>query len=207
MDLDHLFFDKNKPLRQSRKNLPHWDQDSKLQMITFHLADSLPKKVLEEIKKRRKELAQNKFNTEETKIRRYHLNNYVDKMADAGYGECIFRNKEICDIMENSILYFDEVRYNIHAYVIMPNHVHILLEIYEGESVEKIYDSIKRHVTTNINKYLGTKKKRLPKEPYDRLVRNEEHYLAAITYIYKNMESGGTRMINFTRYGKGKIDQ
>ncbi len=128
-------------------------------------------------------------------------------MADAGYGECIFRNKEICDIMENSILYFDEVRYNIHAYVIMPNHVHILLEIYEGESVEKIYDSIKRHVTTNINKYLGTKKKRLPKEPYDRLVRNEEHYLAAITYIYKNMESGGTRMINFTRYGKGKIDQ
>ena len=37
---------------RQRGRLPHWEKDCGLYFITFHLADSLPKQVLEKMKER-----------------------------------------------------------------------------------------------------------------------------------------------------------
>ena len=88
------------------------------QHVTFHLADSLPQTVLLRFEAELKTLPTEKRDVERRKR--------VDAWIDAGHGSCALRKPDIADMVQGSLLTFDSQRYRLLAWVVMPNHVHVL---------------------------------------------------------------------------------
>lgn len=99
----------------SRGYLPHFDHPGLIQMITYRLADALPAAVLLRLK------AEAKDDSE----KRRRLEAYLD----AGHGSCSLRDPKIARIVEDAFLHFDGQWYKLLEWVVMPNHVHVLVEI------------------------------------------------------------------------------
>ena len=120
----------------------------------------------------------------------------IEKLLDQGYGSCILKHKKCADIVEKNWLHFNKKRYQLISYVIMPNHVHILLKVYDDYEIGNIVKSWKSYSGRLINEYKNTMgfniDKRLWQRGYwDRYIRDEKHFLRAIEYIKKNFDNGG----------------
>ena len=172
-----------------KDNLPHADQKGKYQYVTFRLADSLPSSKCKELKAITEdflELNPKPWN-HETLIRYWQsIGHLENKLLDNGYGECLLRRPEVREIVSSAIKHFDGERYDIIAYVIMPNHVHLLIQCKESYSISQIISSIKRFSANQVNKLLNRKGPFWMKRYFDRLPRNEEDFTHYIKYIKAN---------------------
>ena len=99
-----------------RRVLPHLDAPETTQAITFRLADALPRTVA---------LARKDEQDATYRAR-------IAEALDAGQGECLLRDPAIASIVEGVLLHADGSRYELFAWVIMPNHVHVLVRQPEG---------------------------------------------------------------------------
>jgi len=75
--------------------------------------------------------------------------------------------------------------------VIMPNHVHLLIQTEKEESLNSILQSLKGFSGLAINKLLNRKGKFWEEESYDRVVRDEKHFDICMKYIIKNPVKAG----------------
>jgi hypothetical protein len=105
----------------SRGYLPHFDGRAMPQFITFHLADSIPLKV---IQRWREEL--NSLKHEQQRIL---MQRRIERYLDQGYGEALLRVPQVATMVQDSLLNFDGSRYRLFAWVVMPNHVHSLMNV------------------------------------------------------------------------------
>jgi putative transposase len=161
-----------------RRFLPHRDDDiSLLQLITYRLADSLPQHLLAQLKAKLEALPPEEQEAESRKLIEYWL--------DAGYGACCLRNPQAAEIIVNNWKYFDGERYDLIAWVVMPNHVHVLVRVYEGHSLGKIVQSWKSYTGKRIlaldRARAGARgsqggKALWMREFWDRYIRDEEHW-------------------------------
>jgi putative DNA methylase len=165
----------------SRGYLPHFDGGEVVQFITFRLADSLPKKVLG---KWQKELELDLISEIE-----YHRK--IDKYLDKSYGECYLKDSRIAEMIEETLFFFDGKKYKLIAYVLMPNHIHILIKPLKNHSLASIMHSIKSYTSHEANKILGRKGKFWSKEYFDRFMRNYEHFTKTVDYIHNNPVKAG----------------
>lgn len=197
MDISHNaipnpYLDKDQPIDiHDSRDLPHWNQKSKFQFVTFRLADSLPQSKIEELKliKDRFEQANPKPWTEQTLQQYYKLIGPIeDKLLDNGLGSCILKMKNARDILSSSIMYFDNVKYEVIAFVIMPNHVHLLLRLLDNHTISECMHSIKSYSAKMINRLLNGTGSIWMKEYFDRMIRGEDHLRHCINYIIKNPE-------------------
>ena len=67
------------------------------------------------------------------------------RLMDRGYGSCLLRYPEYRKILIDTIAFNDHVNYEVDSYVIMPNHVHMLIMPLEDNKIEDILHSIKRY--------------------------------------------------------------
>jgi REP element-mobilizing transposase RayT len=163
----------------SRGYLPHYDIPGAIQLLTFRLADSLPQaKVLE-------------LSDPKLKLSDLQKRNRLDAYLDAGWGKCLLRDARIATIAQNTLLHFDRERYNLLAWVIMPNHVHALAEFSRGHEVAKVLHSWKSFIAHETNRLLARSGPLFQREYHDRMVRNEDHLRAAIEYIEYNPVKAG----------------
>jgi putative transposase len=110
----------------SRGYLPHFDSQDVVQFVTFRLADSLPKEAVLKLR-----------GTARPESLR-------DELLDQGLGACWLRSDRIARIVEDAFLVFDGERYRLHAWTIMPNHVHVLLTVLPATPLGTIVSSWKR---------------------------------------------------------------
>jgi len=109
----------------SRGYLPHYDAgDRRTQFITCRLFDSLPQELLHKIKEEIRIRKPEKIERETVVL--------AEKYLDQGHGECFLRRRDVAEIVRDSIKKFDLERYRLFAWVIMPNHVHLLLRPLSG---------------------------------------------------------------------------
>jgi putative transposase len=80
-------------------------------------------------------------------------------------------------------------QYALHAFVIMPNHVHVLLT--PAIPLPKITGSIKSVTGRNANEMLDRKGPFWQNESYDHLVRSAEEYERVRRYIEYNPVAAG----------------
>jgi REP element-mobilizing transposase RayT len=158
----------------SRGYLPHFDHPALLQAITFHLADSLPTEVLFRLKER----------AQLQKDPDLELRQQIQKYLDAGHGSCVFKDARLARMVEYALFHFDGERYRLLAWVIMPNHIHVLIETISGYPLHKVVHSWKSFTAQKANKHLKQKGEFWQREYFDRFVRNEEHFNAVVRYIH-----------------------
>lgn len=165
-----------------RGYIPHFDGGEIPQFFTFRLFDSLPQTVLD---KWRTETA---GKGEEGKILfRKNVENYLDK----GYGECFLKSEEIASVVENSLLFMHLQKYDLKAWVIMPNHIHFLAIPLKDVELREIAHSIKSYTAHEANKLLNRKGQFWQHEPFDRYIRNQKHFSNVIDYIENNPVKAG----------------
>jgi hypothetical protein len=123
-----IFFSEDIDIHQ--RNLPHWTQKNATYFVTFRLADSIPQTKLRQLSDEREEwLKRHKQPLTNSQKAEYHrfFSQKVDDWLDAGMGECHLKNPQVAEIVATALPYFHGDRYNLGDYVIMPNHVHVLV--------------------------------------------------------------------------------
>ena len=168
------------PHWHSRGYLPHLDQLGLIQTITFRLHDALPQSQLKEWQ-RELELSQPLPEERERLLYRR-----IEKHLDAGYGACWLRSLQVGKIVEDAMLFFDDVRYHLLSWCVMPNHVHVLLEAKPGWEIGQLVHSWKSFSAQRCNKLLGRKGHFWQREYHDRYIRDAAHLQNAIRYITEN---------------------
>lgn len=102
-----------------RGYLPHCDFPGLVQFVTFRLADSMPAS-------RRGEW-EHFLKIEELREKRTKLEEYLDR----GVGECHLRDPRVAKLCEDTLLFFHNDRYELLAWCVMPNHVHVLVQVWD----------------------------------------------------------------------------
>lgn len=169
----------------SRGYLPHFDRSTLCQFVMFRLADSLPDSVLLRMERELRTLPKERFGVE----RRKRIEAYLDQ----GHGEAFLATEPIGTLLENALLFFDGQRYTLHAWVVMPNHVHVLFTPADGYDLAGIIMSWKSYTANEINKIRGTRGTVWQREYFDRFIRSEEHYWRAANYAEQNPVKAGLR--------------
>ena len=73
----------------------------------------------------------------------------------------------------------------------MPNHVHILIEVFNGFSLSEIIHSWKSFSANQINKLLNRTGQVWMMEYFDRYIRDYEHFDKVVNYIHNNPVKAG----------------
>jgi putative transposase len=189
----------------SRGYLPHFDSSHVIQHITYRLADSLPRAVLDQM---RAEVGRTALETEQGKN---DLRQRIEAYLDAGYGSCVLQAPEVARVVIDTWRHFDGERYRLLAWVVMPNHCHVLIEPFAGVPLGKIVLSWKNYTARFINQYkarggqdaeaevcrTGVRRSQVrgaqvwQRDYWDRYIRDERHLAAAIEYIVMNPVKAG----------------
>ena len=134
------------PRRYSRGYLPHIDGTELVQFVTFRLCDSIPASVVENW--------QRELETEDERVRERLLRERSERYLDMGYGKCWLRKPEAAKILQDTLLFHADKKYELYAWVIMPNHGHVLCKPINGFSLPEIQHSIKSYSANKINQLL-----------------------------------------------------
>jgi type I restriction enzyme R subunit/putative DNA methylase len=178
-----------------RGYLPHCDFPGLVQFVTFRLADSMPAT-------RRSEW-EHLLAIEDLREKRTKLEAYLDR----GVGECWLRQPDIAKFCEEALRFFHNERYELLAWCVMPNHVHVLVHVWETP-LDKMVQSWKRFVATRALQLLRSERRtpiRLDdvgdrdtpnrssalqsfwqREYWDTFMRDEEQEKTAIRYVESN---------------------
>jgi putative transposase len=87
--------------------------------------------------------------TPQEKIKYYQI---IEKYLDKGYGSCLLKDSRNAQIVLDTWKFFNGERYDLIAYVVMPNHVHLLIKTYEGWPLAKLVHSWKSYTAKEILK-------------------------------------------------------
>ena len=177
---------------RDRGRLPHWEKDSATYFITFRLADSLPQSVLDRIESERQSImataAQLRRALSSDERRRIqHLSTpVIERFLDSGAGACHLQNFAIAEEVANALRYFDEKRYRLFAWCIMPNHVHVVARLFPGNTLAAVLHSWKSFSAKHANRILRSHGVFWQREYYDHLIRDDEEYERAVHYVSEN---------------------
>ncbi len=194
-------------VKKDSGSLPHWRQEGATYAVTFRLADSLPQEVLVAYQKERERISLKKQqavsdgNTELVQQFESELRNawhsHMESALDAGHGACLMNDPDIASVVRDAVLHFDGKKYDIMAWCVMPNHVHLLIRPGEQESLSKILQGIKSASAKEINRRMGTSRTLWQKESYDHIVRDGDDFWNQKDYIVKNPAKAGLQQWEF----------
>lgn len=129
------------------------------------------------------------IDAETLKIWQWEKYNRIEKYLDKGHGSCLLSDAVCRKIVADALLHFDGERCCVHSFVIMPNHVHVLIEPYGEWMLQDIVKSIKHYSALQINRLMRSNGKVWQKESFDRIVRDEQHYMNLLKYIHNNPQN------------------
>jgi len=99
----------------------------------------------------------------------------------------LFRVPQVAEILVQRILACrDKGAYQLHEFVVMPNHFHILLTPGETTSLEKVVQLIKGGSSHEIQQQTRNKMEIWQVGFHDWTIRDGEDYLAKVRYIHMN---------------------
>lgn len=200
-------FHERKPVRIYFTNLPHWRQDGCTYFVTYRLADSIPLRVLEQWEHKKLHwLREHSIDTDDWTdgFRRLdfagqraflkHFNRQLNTYLDEGHGSCLLRDPRCQKVIVDGWQHFHGQHYDLGALVIMPNHVHLLVQPLPGYDLEDILKSRKSYSAHEINGMLQRTGSVWQRHSYDHIVRHETELAAFQRYIAENPIKAGLRL-------------
>lgn len=210
------FFDRKQEVSVKTKQLPHWAQAGTLTFLTWRTADSLPRMLHDEITWQRAELLRNmglrpqgdwkaaveKLPAAERGRVHWAMFQIWDECLGRGAGACVLRRPELSVIVKESLRHFDEDRYFLTDFVIMPNQVHLLVAFPDEKALLAQCESWKRYTAREINKRLEREGEFWQIDQFDHLVRSEEQFEHYRRYIEANGRKAGLKEGEFRWFSK-----
>ncbi len=177
----------------NRGYLPHKKVAGSNYFVTFRLADSLPRSALERLEAEIESLIHafpaDMFAAEKERQANLKRQREIEKLLDHGTGECWLKRPDIAGMVASAITHFDGTRYNLRAWVVMPNHVHALLSPAAGHMLGSIIKSWKQFTSMRARRVLkitGKGDHFWQPESYDHYVRDAGDYDRIVHYIHWN---------------------
>jgi REP element-mobilizing transposase RayT len=196
-------------VRIYRRNLPHWRQEGATYFVTFRLGDSVPRKVLEQWEYEKQHWlharglpvidgdwqsqVQNLTESDQEQFHR-HFNRLFHAALDQGHGACYLKDERCFATVREKLLENDGESYHLGDFVVMPNHVHVLLVPSPGRELEWILKAIKGAASRQCNQHLGRSGPFWQPDSYDHIVRTLEQLVHFRQYIKDNPRKAGIEL-------------
>jgi len=176
--------------------LPHWTMEHSIYHVCFRLLDSLPQEIIrkweferidiiESAKKKKRPLSK-----EEEDRLRFLQSKKVDKYLDAGKGDCYLKIDKIAELLAAVLMFYNDKRYKMYAWCIMPNHVHAIVRVFK-DNLFKIIHSWKSYSASEANKILGRKGGFWHSDTYNHIIRSDKEFGFQMNYVWLNPEKAG----------------
>jgi type I restriction enzyme R subunit len=200
---------------------PHWSQAGAIVFATFRTNDSIPKDVLERWDREKKDwvlraVVKQSANEREVAgldFSQFHWSQLLlslpenerskfnanfdhcrETKLDECLGACLLKNAELSEIVASSLMSFDRERYCMGDFVVMPNHVHMLVAFSSPETMKAQFASWLQYTARRINEITNSSGHFWQQEPFDHLVRSVDQYEYLRKYIEENPKKAGLRL-------------
>ena len=203
------------------RNRPHIHPPDSTLFVTFRLAGSIPKAVVQkyrsEMELRNRELRQietrsSKDRDDERTIefhRKWFLR--LDEILDkAKAGPMWLSEPAVRQIVYNKLVADDPAKYRLDAFSLMSNHAHVVFKpnlsefdlkekmtpagpkfVSDHDTLAQIMQSLKGVTARECNLFLGRSGAFWEKESFDHVVRDEDGFARAVRYTLKNPVKAG----------------
>jgi len=144
MSLDFQGFDNQSAFDQDKRQLPHRSQPGCCYFLTWRLEDSVPQDVMAQWLTEREEFYARNPHPWSARVQANYNEQFprrLERWADAGRGSCVLADPDIRAFLTNALHHFDNIRYDLDSYVVMPNHVHVLVRPYTEHDVDLLADA------------------------------------------------------------------
>jgi putative transposase len=176
------YLDPFQEIRKHGQELPHWQQGDAMQFVTFRLADSLPTAKLRLWREQRDtwlEVHPKPWTPAEEREHQKRFIGHLEELLDQGAGSCLLKESGNRTCLEDALMAQQGRKVEHHAWVIMPNHVHLiftplapmekLIQAWKGVSARKMGHG------------------RIWQKNYrDTMIRDGEHFANAVRYVRRN---------------------
>lgn len=183
------YFDPTGPIAVLEGNLPHWRQEGSTYFVTFRTADSLPQEKLRIWQAERDHWLQQHpepLSPAEKKEYRQLFPERIQQWLDAGSGACQLARPDVRQVVVDALNHFDGDRYRLHTWVVMPNHVHVVVTPLGKHELSDILHSWKSFTSKVINKLIAKTGVFWQAESFDHIVRSSELMEKIEAYILAN---------------------
>jgi len=175
-----------------RGKLPHLKKEGAVYFVTFRLADALPASEVRRLKHERQVVLEKARAAkspltwhEEEQLLAWYCEK-VEALLDAGHGACWLRQPEMADLVADSLQFFAGQRYELRAWVVMPNHVHAVVWPMPGHTLSDILHSWKSFTSKAVNKLMGQTGIFWQKESFNHWIRDDAEQARMVTYVENN---------------------
>jgi REP element-mobilizing transposase RayT len=151
----------------------HRDEPGLTQFVTFRVTNSFPMTLRSEW--------EHLWIIGDNRKRHAELEAYLDK----GFGECHLKQPQIARVVEDGLKMFHGERYELHAWCIMANHVHVLFKT-KTVPMSRIVESWKKHTASRANRLLKRRGAFWAEDYFDIYMRDAEHERKTVRYIENN---------------------
>jgi REP element-mobilizing transposase RayT len=109
----------------------------------------------------------------------------MEDYLDRCHGSCLLRQPDVAKLVDDAIRFYHGDCYELLAWVVMPNHVHVLFKT-DAIPLSKIISTLKRYTAREINKRLKRRGQLWAEDYWDTYMRDTQHELRTRTYIENN---------------------
>jgi putative transposase len=201
-------FDERNAVRIYQRSLPHWRQEGATYFVTFRLGDSVPLGVFQQweyekqvwlaargIRPNQGDGSRQRQFEQLSKVEQHrfhkHFNRRFHVALDEGRGACHLNVPACLAAVRDSLFANDGSTYDLGDFVVMPNHVHLLLVPSSGSNLERLLKAIKGAAAWRCNQLLGRSGRFWQPDSYDHIVRSMEQLTQYQQYIAENPRKAG----------------
>ena len=177
---------------RTRGYLPHLESSHGIYFVTFRLEDSLPVELLirwkQELDYERRRSPESCASLKDLD-REYRSK--VEAFLDTCAGKCWMRDPAIARLVSGALRHFNNERYFLHAWTIMPNHVHVLFAPLDSFPLSEILHTWKSFTAKQANRLLKRTGAFWQREYFDKLMKSERQFEFTVRYILNNPVKAG----------------
>lgn len=169
---------------QKYKHLSHYSQINAVQFVSFRTHDSLDAFLNKLLYSSNLEISE----------QQWQIDQYLDQSLKGAYFYT-----DMIGVFSDYIKELEPEFYDLIAFSIMPNHLHILFT--QKQDLDVIMQKLKGGSSRLLNQALGKKGRFWAKDYYDKAIRDERHFYNTYRYIKNNAIKAGLQDANRRFYG------
>jgi REP element-mobilizing transposase RayT len=183
-------------LQKRRRVLPHWTPPGGTYFVAFRLQDSLPGFLATDILSEQRNIyctaqQMGRILSPGERKRLGELHRKLELVLDRGAGKCWMKDPAVARVVADALSFFGHTRYELVAWCVMPNHVHVVVQRIGTWELARILHSWKSFSAHELVRRFGCPTPVWQRESYDRLLRNPNEFARAIRYVENNPAVAG----------------